>query len=154
MGSGRRAPIASGDLVALAALTAVLALSVAWHPLDDGGVVLCAFRGVTGLPCPGCGLTRSFCAMGKGELARAFEFHALGPALFAAACAYWARAVAAVAGSHAVVRRFDSLVARARLPLVALVLLCAVWAANIALLGARGELVGLARQGLVGRLLH
>jgi len=34
------------------------------------------------LPCPGCGLTRAFCAMADGDLIRAFRFHTAGPLLY------------------------------------------------------------------------
>ena len=120
------------NLTWLAILTAVIVASVVWHPNEEGGFVLCLFRRATGLPCMGCGLTRSFCAMGKGEVARAAGFHALGPYLFAGACAYWARAVGAVAGWDAAVARFDDGVRRLRLPLVTVVALFVVWFATLA----------------------
>ena len=68
----------------LALLTVVLVLSVVWHPLDDGGFILCPFRRLTGLPCMGCGMTRSFCALAKGEVGRSIAFHPLGPIFFSA----------------------------------------------------------------------
>src|SRR4249920_1232632 len=40
-----------------------------------------------GRPCPSCGMTRSWNAMGHGELRRAAGFHPLGPATFVAAAA-------------------------------------------------------------------
>lgn len=36
----------------------------------------CPFRFVTGLPCPGCGLTRSFLLVARGRLAEATRMHA------------------------------------------------------------------------------
>ncbi len=39
---------------------------------------VCAFKRVTGLPCPGCGLTRSWVAAVHGDLADSFAFHRLG----------------------------------------------------------------------------
>ncbi|MGZ7033426.1 MAG: DUF2752 domain-containing protein [Thermoanaerobaculia bacterium] len=41
--------------------------------------------------CAGCGLTRSFAAIGRGSLAEANQFNPLGPILFG-----WAAAVAAI----------------------------------------------------------
>ena len=32
--------------------------------------------------CALCGMTHSFCAMGRGQIAKAFEYHLLGPILF------------------------------------------------------------------------
>jgi hypothetical protein len=141
-----------GEATFMLLLTAVLVASVVWRPPDDGGVVLCLFRNLTGLPCVGCGLTRSFCALAKGEAARAFAFHALGPALFAAACVYWVRGVAFFAGRRTAVARFDAAMWRWRIPLVALVLLCATWAVEIAALGMEGHLDGLVREGLLYRI--
>ena len=39
---------------------------------------LCIFRNTTGLPCPGCGLTRAFISAGNGNLALSLHFHRLG----------------------------------------------------------------------------
>jgi hypothetical protein len=38
----------------------------------------CTFRAVTGLPCPGCGLTRSFISMGHGRLTDAWHYNPAG----------------------------------------------------------------------------
>ncbi len=61
---------------------ATLVASFAYAPWAESGPVLCPFRLLTGLPCPGCGLTRSFCAMAHGHLHSALGFHLFGPALF------------------------------------------------------------------------
>jgi len=43
------------------------------------GPPLCPFRLLTGLPCPGCGLSRSLVSLLHGDLAAAVFFHPLGP---------------------------------------------------------------------------
>jgi len=43
---------------------------------------LCLFHATTGLPCPTCGITRSFAATAHGQLGQAFHYHAFGPFLF------------------------------------------------------------------------
>ena len=43
------------------------------------GPVLCPFRLATGLPCPGCGLTRSWVAAAHGDLSTAFADNLFGP---------------------------------------------------------------------------
>ena len=43
---------------------------------------MCQFKMLTHLPCPGCGLTRSFIGMAHLDLARAARFHPLGLVLF------------------------------------------------------------------------
>jgi uncharacterized protein DUF2752 len=44
-------------------------------PSDGAGVPLCLFKALTGLPCPGCGLTRAFSSLLHGQFARAYAFH-------------------------------------------------------------------------------
>jgi hypothetical protein len=46
---------------------------------------LCLFRRITGRPCPSCGLTRSWNAMGHGQLRTALLHHPFGPLTFLAA---------------------------------------------------------------------
>jgi hypothetical protein len=41
---------------------------------------VCQFRSLTGLPCPGCGLTRSLVAAGHLDPASSLAYHRLGPA--------------------------------------------------------------------------
>lgn len=48
--------------------------------------VRCALYESFGIKCALCGLTRSFCAMGTGELTEAARFHPLGPAIFVFVC--------------------------------------------------------------------
>src|SRR3954465_15376423 len=52
------------------------------HTLD-AGPVLCPFRRLTGLPCPGCGMSRSFVALAHGDISDAFAYNRLRPLLMA-----------------------------------------------------------------------
>ncbi|MCX5684439.1 MAG: DUF2752 domain-containing protein, partial [Planctomycetota bacterium] len=56
--------------------------SFLYAPYVHDGPVLCPLRLVTGIPCPACGLTRSFCALASGRPADAFAEHLLGPLAF------------------------------------------------------------------------
>ena len=51
-----------------------------WQGLPE----MCAFEAMTGLPCPTCGITRSFAATAHGQLGLAFHYHAFGPFAFVA----------------------------------------------------------------------
>lgn len=44
----------------------------------------CPILHFTGIPCPGCGMTRSFLAIARGDLPTAFEYHLFGPLFFSA----------------------------------------------------------------------
>ena len=58
---------------------------------DDPLGSICFLRRATGLPCPTCGLTRSFYAMGRGAVGEAFEEHPLGPLVFVLFGVVWVR---------------------------------------------------------------
>lgn len=82
--------------VALLSLTTMFVIAALWRPPDEPQFVLCPFRALTHLSCPGCGMTRAFCALCHGELWRAIKFNALSPFLFLAAILAWVRAAATV----------------------------------------------------------
>ncbi|WP_017304931.1 DUF2752 domain-containing protein [Spirulina subsalsa] len=42
----------------------------------------CPLREFTGIPCPGCGLTRSLMAIAQGHLSQSLSYHILGVFLF------------------------------------------------------------------------
>jgi uncharacterized protein DUF2752 len=50
------------------------------HPVQLPEV--CMSRRVLGISCPGCGLTRSFCATAQGDPATAWNINPMGPILF------------------------------------------------------------------------
>jgi len=55
-------------------------------PAADGRILgmpsICPFYEVTGLPCPGCGLTRSFVCFAHGDILAAFRWNLLGPVVW------------------------------------------------------------------------
>lgn len=64
------------------------------------GFELCWTRRLSGLPCPGCGLTRSVCHLLRGDLAEALRFHPFGLlvlpfAVVAASSLVWPRGLVA-----------------------------------------------------------
>jgi len=70
-------------------LPALLAASWLYYPFAFEGPVLCPFRLMTGVPCPGCGLTRAFCLMAHGHFAEATHYHALAPVVLAYLLFLW-----------------------------------------------------------------
>lgn len=117
----------------LSGLTAMFVIAALWRPPDEAGLVLCPFRALTHYPCPGCGMTRAFCALAHFEFWRAIKFNALSPFLFLVALIMWARAAANVFR----LERLRSLFARLPRPTplasrLALALVLAWWAARLA----------------------
>lgn len=84
LSSAKAAPHAAVKVLGLIGLGTV-ALSFALGPSFWQGLPeMCAFQAMTGLPCPTCGITRSFAATAHGQLGLAFHYHALGPLAFVA----------------------------------------------------------------------
>ena len=73
-------------LRALAA-AALAASALVPTALVRGAPRMCVVHAVTGRPCPSCGLTRSWNAMGHLEFRDAARYHALGPITFLVAAA-------------------------------------------------------------------
>ena len=67
------------------ALTGLASAAAIPPSLLQVGPVLCPFRFLTGLPCPGCGMTRSVVALLHGDLAASLFYHPLGVAVVAGA---------------------------------------------------------------------
>ena len=61
---------------------AVTAATVLAPESVEGLPAACAFRRVTGLPCPGCGLTRSWVLTAHGRVRGAAARHPFGPPTF------------------------------------------------------------------------
>jgi hypothetical protein len=94
--AGRRGRSFAGIAAGPAAAPAVLALgglcaAFVLTPTDvSAAPAVCPFRLATGLPCPGCGLTRSWTALAHGEFRTAFRANLFGPLAFVASVAFLA----------------------------------------------------------------
>ncbi|HEV7504248.1 MAG TPA: DUF2752 domain-containing protein [Thermoanaerobaculia bacterium] len=67
-----------------------LALLHAWTPAGDAASSICLLRRVFHLPCPGCGMTRAFAALAKGDWRAAVSLHPLAPVVAAELVLGWA----------------------------------------------------------------
>ena len=74
--STRRGALAAW--LAAGAVAAAVWLAIGWVPRPEGrAYTLCTLRRVTGIPCPGCGMTRALGALARGEVAQAVHMHPL-----------------------------------------------------------------------------
>jgi hypothetical protein len=102
-------------LFAIAGLSVVFLLSVVLKPPAGDYFTVCGFKNFTGLPCPGCGLTHSFCALAKGDVSDAFSFNLLGPALFLVLVFAWIREMGVLWNRNNVVQLLDRAAGRLNL---------------------------------------
>lgn len=105
-------PSRSLALFAFVGLFAVLLASVLLKPSAGEYFTICGFKNFTGLPCPGCGLTHSFCALAKGDVPGAFGYNLVGPPLFVAFLFLWVRSAFVLSKRVTAVERFDRFVSR------------------------------------------
>jgi hypothetical protein len=115
------------------------------------GATLCLLKRLTGLPCPTCGMTRSFCAVSRGEFAAAFQYHLLGPVLYAMLALVMIRSAAAAAWGRGLFAR------TARLLLwsvpVLLVAAAVIWAVRLWGMFASGAAAEAWRESLLGKII-
>jgi hypothetical protein len=103
------------------------------HPLHltfDGGAWMWIFN----KPDPGCGLTRTFAWMWRGDLGHAVAVYPLGPFVFLGTIILAFYGIAVLATDRAIELHVPAVVAR-RLLLVGLVLVGLNWIAKLAWLG-------------------
>ena len=104
-----------------------LAILHFWVPSGDASGAFCLSRRVLHLPCPGCGMTRAFAHLAKGEWAAAVTDHPLAPVIALEMILGWIAWGAALAG------RSLRLPVRVETVLVAnAAALCALWLGRIA----------------------
>ena len=102
-------------LFALVLLTGVFAVSLLFAPPGGDYFTICGIKNFTGLPCPGCGLTHSFCAIGKGDFASGAGYNLLGLPLFLLFIFVWMRSAMVLLNVKKFVFAFDQFVERFRL---------------------------------------
>ena len=118
-------------LMTLLGLTIIFAVSVFYSPTDPPRIILCGFKNFTGLPCPGCGLTHSFCALGKAHILSAFRFNLVGPPFFLFLVMLWIRSLGVLTGRVRQAYAFDDWCFRWRVPQVFLLILLLYGAGRI-----------------------
>lgn len=70
-------PVVARSVAAIGVGAVATAFALTPDGVEDGPVI-CPFRRLTGLPCPGCGLTRSWVDLAHGQLGASFVQHPFG----------------------------------------------------------------------------
>jgi len=119
-------------------------------PSVGEGTTTCLLRRATGLPCATCGMTRSFCAIGRGDFGAAFERHPLGPVLYAFLALVMLRSAAVTVRG----RRPSRWSGRALLWVAAVLVVAVlvVWMVRLCRMGASGEAAEAWRASPLGQL--
>ena len=102
-------------LITLTALSAMFLVSLVYNAPAGDYFTICAFKNLTGLPCPGCGLAHSFCALAKGRLTEAFGYNALGPITFILLVVLWFRSGLILYHKENLATAIDRLMGRMRI---------------------------------------
>ena len=77
------------DRLVFAAPLAMVGLLAAIRPGDDG-VTVCPFALLTGMACPGCGMTRAASYLVRGDFSTALTYHPLVPLIALLSVGGWA----------------------------------------------------------------
>ena len=89
--------LATGSARVHRALAGVVVVLVGWlcawcyEPYACDGPVLCLWRRVFGVQCPGCGMTRAVCSLAHGHVATAVAFNPLVVLVVALPVLVWGR---------------------------------------------------------------
>ncbi len=116
----------------LAGLSIVFITSAVWLPPDEPTFVLCPVRFLTGLPCPGCGMTRAFCHLAHGHFISALQFNPFSFFVFLAAIIAWLKAAAVLFDLQALRAKLSVLRFSPRAGKFALMLVVVWWIARLA----------------------
>ena len=91
----------------------------------------CTFLALTGLPCPGCGLTRSVLALAHGHVADSVRWHPFGPLLAAGLVAALVAAAMPGAVRRPVLRTIAAVESKSPLAMVLLILFGIFWVVRL-----------------------
>ena len=92
----------------------------------------CMFHLTTGMPCPGCGLTRSVMSLLRGNVQESLLFHPFGPPLFAALVVAIIVALLPTKPRTRIIRKIASIESKTALVMIMFVLFMILWGLRIA----------------------
>lgn len=127
-------------------LPALLAACFFYRPWVHQGPVVCPLPLTTGMPCPGCGITRAAAHATHLEFREAFRYHALWPLVFAYGVLLWGYKLLEVRRGEPPKWPTE------RVALGALAVMLAFWAVRLAYFFAHDGFAVMARDNLFARL--
>ena len=126
----------------------MLAASFLYFPHALTGPVLCPLVLITGMPCPGCGITRAFCFATHGRLGEAFQYHPLWPLILAYFTFLWIyQLVEVVKGQPPKLPTY-------RIAAGAIFVLLGFWAVRLVWFFSHGGLATMAHDNAIARILR
>ena len=129
-------------------LPALLAASFLYFPASLNGPVLCPWKLVLGLPCPGCGMTRALGEATHGAFREAFGFHPLWPLILGYLAFLWIYKLIETA------RGRPPELPTYRIGGTAIVVILAFWVVRLAWFFAHGGTAIMAHENGIARLLR
>jgi hypothetical protein len=113
----------------------------------------CPVLHLTGIPCPTCGMTRSFMAIARGNLPQAIRYHLLGPAVFAIFLVITAHLILELLQNRRIQTFYSSLLGKRSVQLMALLIALSYHTYRLYLLSHSGELYQSMVRSPLGHLL-
>lgn len=100
----------------------------------------CPIRHFTGVPCPTCGMTRSFMAVAAGDWNRAFTQHLFGPFLFVSCAIALLHIAIELKVGHKLKMPYGAEIRKCKLQIIVLLLFLSYYALRLSILFSTGEL--------------
>jgi hypothetical protein len=112
---------------------AVFAAALAQGALALAGLPgwLCPMKAATGVPCPGCGLTRAIAALFRGDVSASLRMHAYAPFIVLALLLTGLTLLLPKSSRLAFIARVESFERRTGVTAIALVCLLVYWLARL-----------------------
>lgn len=102
--------------------------------------LVCPLRYWTGIPCPTCGMTRSFMAIARGDVSLAFTEHLFGPILFVLFLIAAVHLALELFSGRRIKTVYEKLLRQHKIPLKCLLLALSYYALRLYYLSSTGEL--------------
>lgn len=115
---------------AISALLGAIILASIYLDCTAQKISFCLFHSITGLPCPSCGMTRAFIAIGNGDLISAISFNPASILVYITTCVGLVLALLQVATGKKYIGRLWTKVKRKVFP-IALAVMTVAWSYNL-----------------------